>query len=132
MTDKLILDFYLPVTFDGMQVGAFSHAGNYGYYSFYLKISESRMRVWQKLISDPDAGPRAQSPMAFGAIGLGLSFLLINTFITGSLQISKRGDDRYIHFADHPKTFVLSCLMMIAGAVWAFAIARKRYLMHDD
>ncbi len=48
------------------------------------------------------------------------------------LGVSKAGDGVYIHFADHPKTFVVTIVLAALVAAWAFADARKRYLMHGD
>lgn len=89
------------------------------------------MSVWNKLTTDPEAGTRIRSPLAFGALGLGLSFFFLHTLITGAVRTSKAGDGAYIHFADHPKIFVLICIMALVGAVWAFANARNQYLMND-
>ena len=89
------------------------------------------MDIWEKLISDPEAGPRTRSPLAFGVLGIGLSFLFFNTVITGDLQVS-RYSQVPIHFSDHPITFVLSCIMALFGAVWGLVNSRKRYLMHDE
>lgn len=89
------------------------------------------MSFWKKLITDPDAGPGIRSPLAFGLTGLGLSFFILNTLITGAVRVSKSADGVYIHFSDHPKTYVLTCIIASAGAVWAFREALNRYQMHD-
>jgi hypothetical protein len=90
------------------------------------------VNFWQKLINDPEYGPRTGSPLARAALGLGLLFFATHTFITDSIRISKAGDGVYIHFADHPKTFVVTIVGTVLVAAWALANARKRYLMHRD
>lgn len=90
------------------------------------------MNFWEKLITDPGLGPRSGSPLARAAIGLGLLFFDLHMIFTDSIRIDKAGNGTYIHFADHPKTIVFTCILVTLGAVWALANARKRYLMHDE
>jgi hypothetical protein len=85
-----------------------------------------------KLISDPECGPRIRSPLVYAACGLGLLFFALHACFTDSIRISKAGDGIYIHFSDHPKTFVVTVVGEALLGAWVLATARKRYLMHAD
>jgi len=88
------------------------------------------MKFWEKLINNPESGPWTGSPLVRAALGLGMLFFALYTYITDSIRISKAGDGVYIHFADHPKTFVVTIVLAALVAAWAFADAWKRYLLH--
>ena len=90
------------------------------------------MNLWEKLITDPELGPRSGSPLVRAVFGLGLLFFECHTLFTGAIQINRHDPRVYIHFSDHPKTFVLTCIAVGIGALWALSSARKRYLMHDE
>ncbi len=90
-----------------------------------------RVNFWEKLINDPACGPRSASPLARAAIGLGFLFFELHILVTGAIRVGKAGDGIYIHFADHPRTFVLACIAVALVAAWGITNARKRYLMHD-
>ena len=89
------------------------------------------MNLWEKLTQDPEAGPRIGSPLGRAAVGVGLLFCDLHSLVTGSIQEGKGPNATFIHFSDHPKTFVLSLVAMAAGAIWGLTTARQRYLMHD-
>jgi len=90
------------------------------------------MNRWEKLTTDPRLGPRSASPLARAALGLGLLFFDLHIIFTDSIRIGKAGNGTYIHFADHPKTLVFTCIGVTLVAIWALSSARKRYLMHDE
>ena len=89
------------------------------------------MNFWEKLIEDPEMGPRTGSPLARVAIGLGLLLFDMHILITGAIQEGKGANATHIHYSDHPKTFTLTVIMVTLGAVWGLVTARQRYLMHD-
>ena len=88
------------------------------------------MNFWEKLVNDPECGPRSSSPLASAVFGLVLLFFDVNTLVTGAVRVSKTGNGIYIHYSDHPTAFILTCILTTLGAVWGFMNARKRYLMH--
>jgi len=90
------------------------------------------MNFFEKLINDPERGPRTGSPLARAALGLGLMFFDLHTVATGAIRTSKAGNGTYIQFSDHPQAFVLTCIGAAVAALWALTSARKRYLLHDD
>ncbi len=90
------------------------------------------MNFWEKLVNDPECGPRSSAPLARAAFGLGLLFLDVHTLATGTIRVQKTGNGVYIHFSDHPTAFVLTCILTTLGAIWGLTTARKRYLMHHD
>ena len=92
----------------------------------------SIVNVWEKLITDPEYGPRAHSPLAHAALGLCCLYFALYTCITDSIRLSKAGNGVYIHFADHPVVFVASVVGALLGAAWGLSSARKRYRMHRD
>ena len=69
--------------------------------------------------------------MARAAVGFGLLFFDLHILVTGEIREGKGANATYIHFSDHPKTFVLTLIAVTIGAVWGLTTARKRYLMHD-
>lgn len=89
------------------------------------------MNFWEKLVNDPECGPRSGSPLARAALGLGFLFFALYTIVTGAIRISKAGNGTYIHFSDHPNIFILTCILAMLVAVWGLTNARKRYLMHE-
>lgn len=88
------------------------------------------MNFWEKLVNDPGRGPWTGSPLARAVLGLGLLFFALYTYISDSIRISKAGDGIYIHFADHPKIFVVTIVFVALASAWALASARKRFRMH--
>jgi hypothetical protein len=90
------------------------------------------MNFLEKMISNPDYGPRTGAPLARLAFGLGLLFFDLFTLSTGSIRISKAGAGTFIHYSDHPLTFVLTCSLAAVGGIWGIFNARKRYLMHAE
>lgn len=90
------------------------------------------MNFLKKMLNDPERGPRSNSPLLRAAIGLGLLFFDLHIIFTDSIRIGKAGNGTYIHFADHPKTLIFTCIWVTLGAVWALRSARYRYLMHGE
>lgn len=90
------------------------------------------MSFWEKMLNDPERVSRSHSPLVRAAIGLGLLFFDLHIIFTDSIRISKAGNGIYIHFADHPKTMVFTCIGVTLGVIWALTTARKRYLMHEE
>lgn len=90
------------------------------------------MNFWEKLISNPEV-TRAPigSPLVRALLGLGLLFFAVHTVVTDAIRISRAGDGIYLHFSDHPKTFVVTCIGSALAALWALRDARKRYRMHE-
>ena len=89
------------------------------------------MKIWEKLVNDPGHGPRTGSPLAHAALGMGLLAFALHVFITDSIRVSRAGDGVYIHFADHPKTFVTTVVCTLLASGWNLVSARKRYLKHS-
>jgi hypothetical protein len=88
------------------------------------------MTFWEKIINDPERGPRILSPLAYAVIGFGLLFFDLHIFVTGAIRIGKGRNGTYIHFSDHPTAFALTCILATLGTVWGLSNARKRYRMH--
>jgi hypothetical protein len=86
----------------------------------------------EKLTNDPDCGPWTGSPLARAALGCGFLFFALQVYFTGAIRIGKTGDGVYIHFADHPKTFVMTIALDALAAAWAFSDARRRYRLHGS
>jgi len=86
----------------------------------------------EKLVNDPECGPRTGSPLARAALGAGSLFFAFHTFITDSIRLRKTGDGIYIHFADHPKTFIATIVGAAVVGVWGLTNARRRYRMHGE
>lgn len=51
---------------------------------------------------------------------------------TQSLLLGGSSGEVYIHFVDHPKTFVATIVGATVVAVWGLTNARTRYLMHGS
>ena len=90
------------------------------------------MNFWQKMITDPDQGPRAHSPIVLALIGLAFLIFDLNAIFNGSLKLGKGVNASYIHFSDHPKTFIFACLCLSLIALATLSFARDRYLMHRN
>jgi len=90
------------------------------------------MNFLEKMISNPDYGSRAGAPIVSLAFGLAFLFFASQVLSTGSIRLSKAGAGRFIHFSDHPITFVLVCVLAAAGGILGLLNARQRYLMHDE
>ena len=89
------------------------------------------MNFWEKLLNDPERGPRINSPLARAAMGLGLLFFCLHSLITGAMKVSKAGDGMYIHFSDHPKLFVMTCVGTAIVGIWMLVDAHRRYRRHE-
>jgi hypothetical protein len=90
------------------------------------------MNFWEKMVKDPEQGPRSRAPIVATVAGLALLFIDLHTIFTGTLKVGKGVNATYIHFSDHPKTFVFSCISLTLMALAALSFARGRYRMHRD
>ena len=90
------------------------------------------MNLWEKLTYDPDMGPRVRSPLPAGIAGLGLIFSTLRSIAQDTMLLGRGSDSAVIHFEDHPKMFVLMCMVFFilgAGALW---YSRRQFLRHRD
>lgn len=90
------------------------------------------MNIFEKLVQDPECGPRSRSPIVRALLGLLFLFEFFLTMLHGAIRVSKAGNGEYIHFSDHPKTYVLICILSFGTGVLLLLNARTRYLMHGD
>ena len=95
------------------------------------KPDSGTMNRWEKLTEDLEVAPRFGSPLARAAAGFGLLFCDLHRRVTGSIRDGKGPNATFIHFADHPKTFVRSLVVMTAGMIGGLMTARQRYPMHN-
>lgn len=89
------------------------------------------MNLWEKLTYDPDMGPRTRSPLPAGIAGLGLIFSTLRSIVNDAIPM--RGHNPVvIHLEDHPKTFVLMCVMFLVLGTGALWYSRRQFLRHRD
>jgi hypothetical protein len=89
------------------------------------------MKPWKKLITDPEFGGLRGTPLFRAAIGIVLAWFELDALMFGTIQLGRKSSGQYLYFSDHHIIFPLLCVAFGLGAVWAFANAWKRYLMHD-
>lgn len=90
------------------------------------------MNLWEKLTYDPDMGPRIRSPLPAGIAGLGLIFSTLRSIAHDAMALGPGPHPAVIHFEDHPKMFLLICMVFFilgAGALW---YSRRQFLRHRD
>ena len=90
------------------------------------------MNLWEKLTYDPDMGPRIRSPLPAGILGLGLIFSTLRSIVHDTMPIGRGPNPEVIHFEDHPKMFVLICVVYLilgSGALW---YSRRQFLRHRE
>ena len=90
------------------------------------------MNLWEKLTYDPDMGPRIRSRLPAGIAGLGLICSTLRSIVHDAMPLGRGPGAAAIHFDDHPKMFVLMCLVSFvlgAGALW---YSRRQFLRHRD
>lgn len=90
------------------------------------------MTLWEKLTNDPDRGPRLRSPLPPGIAGGGLIFSTLKSIVEDSWPLGRGPNPTVIHFEDHPKTFVLFCVVFLALGVGAVLFSRRQFLRHRD
>jgi len=89
------------------------------------------MNFLEKMISNPDYGPRTGAPVVRLALGVALLYFDFCALSFGSIRMGK-ASGTFIHYSDHPLTFILICGLAALGGILGLLDARNRYLMHPD
>ena len=90
------------------------------------------MTLWEKLTYDPDMGPRLRSPLPAGIAGVGLIFSTLRSIVEDTWPLGRGPNPTVIHFEDHPKTFMLACVVFLALGAGALWYSRRQFLRHRD